>query len=73
MNTIKTLRLGQLLLKGLTVDEVAELTGLIIEDRDEKYELKKLNTEDESKCIHEWIKSAVQKNAYFCNKCGKYQ
>ena len=24
-------------------------------------------------CSHEWIKSAVQKNAKYCNKCGKYQ
>jgi len=24
-------------------------------------------------CSHEWIKSAVQKNTKFCNKCGKYK
>jgi len=49
MEQEKRLRLAELLVKGLNVDEVKELSDLIIEDRNERYELKqvkKLNIDD---------------------------
>ena len=70
MEQEKRLRYAELLLRGLTVDEAAELTKLIIEERDEHYELKqvkKLNIDDVSNSFYCQTKRGCTKQ---CDECA---